>query len=129
MASECGLRVMVNIVTKELHSTVESKFIDGLQQEQIARSIVAHNITETGAFGSTEFNMPHIDVEATAIVEEAAISRRFIPATMVKINKAELPIVEKPVSNFSKDVALGELLFDQTTVFSFEADDARIEHL
>ena len=126
MATESGAGVMIDIVLDEGDALLRAEcFQRGLQQ-LVAGDVVGHDIPQTQAFRRGVFDMPHVEIEATAVEQEPAISRRLFVIAVMKVDRARPGIAEEEVLHLHWP-GLGAPVVAttawQAAVFRFEPSD------
>ena len=110
---------------KETRSLGAERLQRGLQQ-LIAREVVGHDIAQTQAFGRGVFDMPHVEINATAVEQETAVARRLFVIAVMQVDRAR-PGVAEEVSSSPSPARLRRLrpgpAADETAVLRFEPSD------
>ena len=96
-------------------------------QQLVAGDVVSHHITQMQTLRRCVLDVPHVEIEAAAIQEEATVARRFLVVPVMQIDGARLCLPEEEIFYFDRPgVGMPASVFsaDEATVFRFDSGDA-----
>ncbi len=88
VAAERRAGVMIDVVLDEGDALAGAERFQRSLQQLIARKVVGHDVAQTEAFGRGIFDVAHVEVNAAAIEQEAAVARRFLVVAIMQIQRA-----------------------------------------
>lgn len=124
VAAEGGAGVVVDVVADESGAGSEIEILEGVLDQQIAGAVVGEEVVEGQALGGAVFEVAHIDIGASAVEEEAAVARGFIPIPLEDVGKAVALILEEPIADPTDGGCGSGGVGGEAAVFGFESDDA-----
>jgi hypothetical protein len=124
VAAEGGAGVVVDVVADETGAGSEIEILEGLLDQQITGAVIGDEVVKGQALGGAIFEVAHIDIGASAVEEEAAVARGFIPIPLEDVGKAVALMFEEPVSDTTDGGCGSGGIGGEAAVFGFESDDA-----
>ncbi len=97
MAAEGRAGVVIDVVLDERNAVRRPERFEGRLQELVAGNVVSDHVTQVQALRRSVFDVPHVEIEAAAVQEEAAIAGRFLVIAIMQIDGACLRLAEKEI--------------------------------
>src|SRR5207342_2010961 len=72
------------------------------------------------------FDVPHVEIETTAVKEKAAVARRFLVIAVMKIDRARVGLTEQIIFDLcwpKLGIHVRLLFAEKTTVLGFDSND------
>src|SRR6266581_3040630 len=119
--------VMVHVVLDERDAVFSAESNQRRLQQIISGQLVRDKIVQMQTFRRRVLDVPHVEIEPSAVQEKAAVARRFLIVAVMQIDRPGVGFAEQIIFNLRRPklrIHVRLVFAEKTTVLGFDSDDS-----